>query len=455
MMVPTSKSKESASDSPQRVIAIERLEPRSLLSANGVEFNDWDELYFDLNSELQPRDNGVPDQVATDRSPDRGHRSQRDDAKFDRREDSLRFRPDLRRQDRTLAAEDSLYDRFESPSRRTPVSQSSLVRSQVWVVFLQATPAVTVDAPTLVSSRAASGEAEQALEASQSDTLITLNDVVGSNTPAPRDRPPEVESALRLEESPPQEAPLLIDLGQHEAEDSVLVSRFDARADVDRLPQLEKVFDVHSEELGGFSSFRVPESELDTWLQRALNQRDRFAELEELLDTIASERKAFELNLKIERRPAELSNAIWSNPAVDPWNETPSEMILLTSGLDLTAQAQGQPATVSPHWDHSGEDDWTVGIGFHHVFEGMEMNEAASIAAAAPVDEPIIAAQTFLPAGVSQRLQVPPTPETPALSQSSNRALGVLVCCIGAHYLKNRKSRSAVGTVQVGLQRRE
>jgi hypothetical protein len=178
---------------------------------------------------------------------------------------------------------------------------------------------------------------------------------------------------------------------------------------------------------------------LDRWMRQSERVADALSDLDQLLDAIVSERGNVSFP-DSSNRPDSADREHRNGPAA--WSATDSVrsegMILLLPGASV-ANGSAQFATqVFDEFDDSQMGQWSVGIGFYHRLEiarGAELHAALIVASdAASVG---IAAEA---ANARRHDSQNPTSH-PDSASSPRKAMGVVFCCLGIQYLRQRRKQ--------------
>ncbi len=185
-----------------------------------------------------------------------------------------------------------------------------------------------------------------------------------------------------------------------------------------------------------FDSLRFDDSPLDPLQGQSKALEDNFAELDELLDAIALERAKSTHQRDNTVRP-NTSAENHTDAIVESHSETVSDgMILLLPGTSLSNPTAQFAAQVFDRLDDSAISQWTVGVGFYRALEVVgDTQFANALIASEMAIDPInsAAAQN----GVADSFAW----QSDSVS-SSRQAAGVVFCCLGIQYLRNRRKET-------------
>ncbi len=185
-----------------------------------------------------------------------------------------------------------------------------------------------------------------------------------------------------------------------------------------------------------FDAQRFEDLPLERFLEQSKSLEEDIAELEELLDAITLERTE-----SAQHRDSAIRPMIPAEQQTDTIVESPSEdaadgMILLLPGASLANPTAQFAAQVFDRPDDSAISQWTVGVGFYRALE-------------------VVGDARFADALIASEISINPTPSAAAENElaetfswqldtvsSSRQAAGVVFCCLGIQYLRNRRKET-------------
>ncbi len=290
-------------------------------------------------------------------------------------------------------------------------------------------------APHLTSSRVASGEfvpavteqpaIEAEVEAESIDTAVAAEPTSPSNTP-------ESLQLVSLR---------VVGGDDSDAIDTIATTGFGLPAaatfySIDKAVKVPTTGDISTTPPG------VATTNLDRLFQQVSKQQEEMSDLEELLDTIAAERSATDTAATLWPTQIPLHAAVEVNVDLNHPADHATRMILLEAGAE-PLQSLGAAQQPVEDMDFSDAGQWSAGIGF---FQAFEDSVAESIEAPILMEGPPLA--TGNPSGraagnpsdgAADRREA--KPNVPSSPPTSSRALGVVACLFGVHYLRNRRGK--------------
>jgi hypothetical protein len=185
-----------------------------------------------------------------------------------------------------------------------------------------------------------------------------------------------------------------------------------------------------------FDARRFDDTPLDQLLEQSKSLEDNFTELEELLDAIALERAE-----SMHHRDNAAGPMIPAENHTDTIVESPSEnvsdgMILLLPGASLANPTAQFAAQVFDRLDDSAIGQWTVGVGFYRALEvAGDTRFADALIASKMAISPIVSAAAQHDGAEASAWQFDSV-------SSSHQAAGIVFCCLGIQFLKNRRKET-------------
>ncbi len=179
-------------------------------------------------------------------------------------------------------------------------------------------------------------------------------------------------------------------------------------------------------------ALRFDDTPLAQWLEQSESLEDSFTELEELLDAIALERAE-----SIQRRNNVPRPTIPVENHTDAIVESPSQQDCDGMILLLPAASLANPvAQVFDRLDDAAVSQWTVGVGFYRALEVIGDTQFADAFIASE-----LAIEPFVSAAAEGQHAGTFTWQYDS-SSSSHQAAGIVFCCLGIQYLRNRKQET-------------
>lgn len=422
-----------------RYLGIERLENRSLLSADGFSFDDLFDSRFESRGQSGTQIRFLASSPSAIRAQlqFRAHESigRHSDDHDDRRDTSNRR--DLRSE---LQSPASSNQRSGSATIALLNFSGSVHGSNVWLILssgfgtdsdvssppTSAPPQASipgsdpVDTPEsgLTSNRVPSGESPPVFQ-----TPDIGDEVI--NDPSPSDSAPEPVASSGELADVIINASRLVSLETPDASDAI-----DAILGADDFRAVDPLLIVGSENDGvafdetfqRFDRVGVPHTNLEVWLRTSAERRELLFELEDLLDAIAED-PAIGQYQALPFNQADFGDQ--PPPAGTPSDAEP-EMILLRP---VEEAASNDISSLAPS---ASADPWDSGIGFYQTFEQLDEVPVPEIAQSIPEQ---ITRSPAQPVDSSSS----PTDPTGKTWQAGERMMGVVVCCLGIRYLRNRR----------------
>ena len=302
-------------------------------------------------------------------------------------------------------------------SSRLPITSSRIT----FVIFLPSvSPGASLDNGVNRSATDAPGGAQAAPQPTPADTPTAGSQLPRNSEQA---RTPTGPAARQVEQAV---AVQLVSVRQRD-------DFFAAATAIDAV-----VGDLHTN-VGGspkldfsFEALRFGDTPLEELMAQKESLADSFTELEELLEAISLER-AESMHHRDNAIPPMIPTENQADAIVkSPSQQVPDGMILLLPGASLTNPV----IQLYDRLDDSAISQWTVGVGFYRALEIVGDSEFADALIASELAiKPIVSA-----ASQSEAAEVATWRFDPA--SSSHQAAGIVFCCLGIQYLRNRKKET-------------
>jgi hypothetical protein len=315
-------------------------------------------------------------------------------------------------------------ERIELVTTQSPITSS---RITFVIFFPRVSSSLSLDLGTSRSSTDTSVGTRAAPQTAAADSPTAVLPSADSQQPRSAEQrlTPAEEAALEQ-----AEAVQLVSVRQH--------NDFIAAATaIDSVPEnIQANSDTSSRLDFAFDSLRFDDSPLDQLLEQSKSLEDNFAELDELLDAIALERAKSMHHRDNTARPITPAENHTDAIVESPSQTVPDGMILLLPGTSLSNPTAQFAAQVFDRLDDSAISQWTVGVGFYRALEVVgDTQFANALIASEMAVNPISSAAAQYNSAESFAWQ------SDSVS-SSRQAAGVVFCCLGIQYLRNRRKET-------------